>query len=183
MIDYVCSAYNYEAIRILKGGAMATKMSPDQIKDKVQTWLMEDGWSLRQETPSMGLWTFVATDQFGRVIAVGQRKNKEDEVIIQGAINIGDDTNDRIMRLTENGRNNLLWDLRFGLVQTNLEFSCIGITLKRIEEVERIFLDALTKDCFLQRASEVRKGVLIIIWLFARKLGQPPPPKQMGFQR
>ena len=83
MIDYVCSAYNYEAIRILKGGAMATKMSPDQIKDKVQTWLMEDGWSLRQETPSMGLWTFVATDQFGRVIAVGQRKNKEDEVIIQ----------------------------------------------------------------------------------------------------
>ena len=162
---------------------MAAKMSPDQIKDKVQTWLMEDGWSVRQETPSMGLWTFVATDQFGRVIGVGQRKNKEDEVIIQGAINIGDDTNDRIIRLTDDDRNNLLWDLRFALVQTNLEFSGIGLPLKRIEVVERIFLDGLTKDCFLQRTSEVRKGVLIVMWLFARKLGQPPPPRQMGFQR
>jgi len=162
---------------------MATKMSPDQIKDKVRTWLMEDGWSLRQEAPSKGLWTFVATDQFGRIIGVGQRKNKEDEVIIQGAINIDDDTNDRIMRLTEDDRNNLLWDLRFELVQTNLEFSGISLPLKRIEVVERIFLDCLTKDCFLQRTSEVRKGVLIVMWLFARKLGQPPPAKQMGFQR
>jgi hypothetical protein len=183
MINYVGSTYNYESIEILKGGAMATKMSPDQIKDKVQTWLMEDGWSVRQETPSMSLWTFVATDQFGRVIGVGQRKNKEDEVIIQGAINIGDDTNDRITRMTDDDRNNLLWDLRFQLVQTNLEFSGIVLPLKRIEVVERIFLDGLTKDCFLQRTSEVRKGVLIVMWLFARKLGQPPPPKQMGFQR
>ena len=183
MINYVGSTYNYEGIEILKGGAMAAKMSPDQIKDKVQTWLMEDGWSVRQETPSMGLWTLVATDQFGRVIGVGQRKNKEDEVIIQGAINIGDDTNDRIMRLTEDDRNNLLWDLRFELVQTNLEFSGTTLPLKRIEVVERIFLDGLTKDCFLQRTSEVRKGVLIVMWLFARKFGQPPPPRQMGFQR
>jgi len=162
---------------------MATKMSPDQIKDKVQTWLIEDGWSVRQETPSIGLWTFVATDQFARVIAVGQRKSREDEVIIQGAINIGDDTTDRIMRLTEDDRNNLLWDLRFELVQTNLEFSGIALPLKRIEVLERIFLDGLTKDRFLQRTSEVRKGVLIVMWLFARKLGQPAPPRQMGFQR
>jgi len=162
---------------------MAIKMSPNQIKDQVRTWLMEDGWSLRQETPPKSLWAFVATDQFGRKIVVGQRINKEDEVVIQGAVNMDDDTTDRIGRLTEDDRNNLLWDLRFELVKTNLEFSGIALPLKRVEVVERIFLDGLTKDCFLQRASEVRKGVLIVIWLLARKLGQSPPPRQMGFQR
>lgn len=183
MINCLSGTYNYKGIEIPEGGDMPTKMSSNQIKDKVRTWLMEDGWSLKQETPPAGLWAFVATDQFGRIIGVGQRKDKEDEVVIQGAISIGDDTNDRITRLTDHDRNDLLWDLRFELVKTNLEFIGIALPLKRIEVVQRIFLDGLTKDCFLQRTSEVRKGVLIVIWLFARKLGQPPPPTQMGFQR
>jgi len=162
---------------------MDTKMSSNQIRDQVRTWLMEDGWSLRQETPPQSLWAFVATDQFGRIIVVGQRTNRDDEVVIQGAVNIDADTTDRIQRLTEADRNNLVWDLRFELVRTNLEFSGISLPLKRVEMVERIFLDGLTKDSFLQRTSEVRKGVLIVMWLLSRKLGQPPPPRQMGFQR
>ena len=162
---------------------MASEMSPKQIKERIQTWLMEDGWSLRQETPEQSLWAFVAEDEFGRKIVVGQRAGKEDEVVIQGAVNIGDDTTDRIGRLSEDERNNLLWDLRFELVRTNLEFSGISLPLKRVEVIERLFFDALTKDSFLQRASEVRKGVLIVIWVLARKFAQQPPPRQVGFQR
>lgn len=183
MINYLSGTYNYKGIEMPEGGDMASEMSPDQIKERVRGWLMEDGWSLRQETPDRSLWAFVAEDQFGRKIVVGQRASREDEVVIQGAINISDDTTDRIGRLTEDERNNLLWDLRFELVRTNLEFSGIDIPLKRIEVVERIFLDGLTKDCFLQRASEVRKGVLIVIWMLAKKFAQPPPPRQVGFQR
>ncbi len=166
-----------------KGGEMASEMVPKQIKERIQTWLMEDGWSLRQETPEQSLWAFVAEDEFGRKIVVGQRAGKEDEVVIQGAVNIGDDTTDRIGRLSEDERNNLLWDLRFELVRTNLEFSGISLPLKRVEVIERLFFDALTKDSFLQRASEVRKGVLIVIWVLARKFAQQPPPRQVGFQR
>ena len=162
---------------------MASDMSPDQIKEQVRNWLMEDGWSLRQETPPQTLWAFLAEDQFGRKIVVGQRANREDEVVIQGSVNIGDDTTDRIDRLNEDERNTLLWDLRFELVKTNLEFSGISLPLKRVEVIERIFLDGLTKDCFLQRASEVRKGVLIVLWMLARKFAQQPSPRQMGFQR
>jgi len=162
---------------------MASEMSSDQIKERVRGWLMEDGWSLRQETSQQSLWAFVAEDQFGRKIVVGQRVSREDEVVIHGAINFSDDTTDRIGRLTEDERTNLLWDLRFELVRTNLEFSGIDIPLKHIEVVERIFLDGLTKDCFLQRASEVRKGILIVQWMLAKKFAQPPPPRQVGFQR
>ncbi|GAG02639.1 unnamed protein product, partial [marine sediment metagenome] len=88
-----------------------------------------------------------------------------------------------IGRLAEDERNNLLWDLRFELVRTNLEFSGISLPLKRVEVIERLFLDALTKDSLLQRASEVRKGVLIVIWMLARRFAQQPPPRQVGFQR
>ncbi len=162
---------------------MAIKMAPDKIKEKIRAWLMEDGWSLRQEAPEQSLWLFVAEDQFGRKIVVGQRVNKEDEIVIQGAVNISDDTTDRIGRLTEKERDDLLWDLRFELVRTNLEFNGISFPLKRVEVIERLFLDALTKDSFLQRASEVRKGVLIVVWVLAKKFAQQPPPRQVGFQR
>lgn len=162
---------------------MAEDMSPNRIKAKIQTWLMEDGWSLRKETPSEGLWAFVAEDQFGRKIIVGQKVGKEDEILIQGAVSISDNTSDRMSRLSEDELNALLWDLRFELVRSNLEFSGISLPLKRIEVVERIFSDGLSKDRFLQRTSEVRKGVLIVLWTLARKLGQQPPPRQVGFQR
>ena len=162
---------------------MASEMSPKQIKERIQTWLMEDGWSLRQETPDQSLWAFVAEDQFGRKIVVGQRAGKDDEVVIQGAVNIDDDTTDRIGRLSEDERSNLLWDLRFELVRTNLEFSGISLPLKRVEVIEKLFLDALKKDSFLQRASEVRKGVLIVMWVLSRRFAQQPLPRQVGFQR
>jgi len=162
---------------------MIAEMLPKQIKEQIQTWLMEDEWSLRQQAPEQGLWAFIAEDQLGRKIIVGQRASREDEIIIQGAVNISDDTTDRISRLTEDERNNLLWDLRFELVRTNLEFTGIDLPLKRVEVIERLFLDAMTKDSFLQRASEVRKGVLIVIWVLARKFAQQPPPRQVGFQR
>lgn len=183
MINYFSGTYNYEGIRMPEGGGMTAEMSPKQIKEQIQTWLMEDGWSLRQETPEQGLWAFVAEDQFGRKIVVGQRVNKEDEIVIQGAVNISDDTTDRIGRLTEDERNNLLWDLRFELVRTNLEFSGISHPLKRVEVIERLFLDVMTKDCFLQRTSEVRKGVIVVMWVLAKKFAQQPPPRQAGFQK
>ena len=166
-----------------EGGDMAAKMLPEQIKERIQTWLMEDGWSLRQETSDRNLWVFIAEDQFGRKIVVGQRVGKKDEVVIQGAVNIDDDVTDKIGRLPDDERNNILWDLRFELVRTNLEFSGISFPLKRVEVIERLFLDALTKDNFLQRASEVRKGILIVVWVLSKRFAQPPPPRQVGFQR
>ncbi len=144
---------------------------------------MEDGWSLRQETPQGGLWAFVAEDSRGRRVVVGQNANRQDEVIIQAQVNIGDDTINKLSSLPENEREELLWDLRFELLRTNLEFAGIETPLKSIKVSERIFLDALTKDCFLQRISEVRKGLLVVLWILARKFVQPPPPRQMGFQR
>ena len=158
-------------------------MSSDTIKEKIRNWLMEDGWSLRQETPQQGLWAFIAEDSRGRKIVVGQNSNKQDEVVLQGQVNIGDDLTNKLNNLEEEDRNEFLWDLRFELLRTNLEFAGIEIPLKSVRVSERIFAEELSKGVFLQRTSEVRKGVLVILWMLQRQFAQQPFPKQMGFQR
>lgn len=162
---------------------MTTKMSPEKLQELVRMWLMEDGWSLRQETPQNGLWAFIADDGKGRKIVVGQNVNRPDTIILQGGINIDDVTSQKVDNLSEKDRDALLWDLRFGLLGTELEFMGIEIPLKLVQLSARVIGEALSKDCFLQRVSELRKGVLFVIWTLARKFSQQPPRQQLGFQR
>lgn len=162
---------------------MAEEKLPDHIRDRVRTLLMEDGWSLRQQSFPRTVWAFIAEDSLGRKIAVGQNTDREDQVVIQGAVAISETTTSRIAQLPEDERNNFLWDLRFELLRTNLEFSGVQFPLKHIEVTERIFLDALTKDVLIQRTSEVRKGVLMIQWMIQRKFAEQPPRRQLGFQK
>jgi len=162
---------------------MAEKITPDHIKERIREILMEDEWSIRQESAPRAIWAFVAEDRAGRKIVVGQNKGREDQVIIQGAVTIDEVTSNRLGQLSEEEHNNFLWDLRFELLRTDLDFNGIEMPLKRIEVKTRVFLDALAKDTFLIRTSQVRKGVLVILWMIAKKFAQQPPPKQLGFQR
>ncbi len=59
----------------------------------------------------------------------------------------------------------------------------IEVPLKRVEVMGRICFDALSKDAFLQKVSQVRKGILIVIWILAKKFATQPPRKELGFQR
>ena len=162
---------------------MADERLPERIRERVRTLLMEDEWSLRQESFPQSIWAFVAEDRLNRKIVVGQTVDREDQLIIQGAVTLNQATTDRIAQLPEDERNNFLWDLRFELLRTNLEFEGIQNPLERVQVSERIFLDALTKDTFLQRTSEVRKGVIIIQWMLQRKFVEQPSQRQLGFQR
>ena len=183
MINYLSGTYNFNGIEMPEGVDMSTDRKPSDIKEQIRTWLMEDGWSLRQETPQGGLWAFVADDGRGRKIVVGQNINKPDEIILQGQVNVGDDITNKISQMQEVERNKLLWDLRFELLIKYLEFAGIEIPIKSVRVSERIFQDELTKGHFLQRTAEVRKGVLVVLWMLQKQFAQQPPPIQMGFQR
>ena len=162
---------------------MAGKTTPQHIKERIREILLEDGWNIRQGSASKATWAFIAEDRRGRKIGVGQNKGREDQVIIQGAVTIDDVTNNKLNQLSEEEYHNFLWDLRFELLRTDLEFEGIEMPLKRVAVKTRIFLDALAKDTFLLRTSQVRKGVLLILWMVARKFAQQPPKRQLGFQR
>jgi hypothetical protein len=162
---------------------MAEKTAPEHIKERIREILMEDGWSIRQESTPKAIWAFVAENRAGIKIVVGQKIDREDQIVIQGSIHPDEIITSRMAQLPEDERNNFLWDLRFELLRTDLEFSGIETPLKQVEVSTQIFLDALTKDTFLLRTSQVRKGLLAIIWMLAKKFAQQPPRKQLGFQR
>jgi len=162
---------------------MAEKTTPQHIKDRIREILMEDGWGVRQEPASKAIWAFIAENRAGIKIVVGQQIDKEDQIVIQGSVTPDDIIANRMAQLPEDERNNFLWDLRFELLRTDLEFNGIEAPLKRVEVSTRIFLDALTKDTFLLRTAQVRKGVLLVLWMIAKKFAQQPPRKQLGFQR
>jgi hypothetical protein len=162
---------------------MAEKTTPDHIKERIREILLEDGWSIRQESGPKTIWAFVAEDRVGRKIVVGQNKDRKDQIIIQGTITIDEGINNKLQQLSEEERNNFLWDLRFELLRTDLDFDGIGMPLKQIQIKTRVFLDVLAKDTFLFRTSQVHKGLLVVFWMLARKFAQQPPRKQLGFQR
>jgi hypothetical protein len=155
----------------------------DRIKERAQTWFMEDGWSLRKETLTDAIWAFVAEDQSGRKIVAGQKIGKKDELVIQGAVKVDEETSSKITQLPHNEKDDFIWDLRFELLRTDLEFSGTKLPLEKVEVVGRICFDALAKDTFLQKVSQVRKGILIVQWMLARKFAKQPPKKELGFHR
>jgi hypothetical protein len=171
------------SIDIFGGSGMTYEMSPAQLKDLIRTWLMDDGWSLRQDTPKDSIWVFIADDGRGRRVVIGQRDGKEDQILLQGAVTIDDATSKKIDQMPNEEKNDLLWDLRFELLRTSLEFSGLELPLKQVGVTGRIIADSLSKDYFFNKVSEVRKGVLIIVWMLQRRFAEQPPAKQMGFQR
>ena len=162
---------------------MANKLTSNDSKEITRNWLMEDGWSLRQASPEGASWAFIAEDPHDRRIIVGQKTDREDQLVIQAVVKLDDDAISRIDQLPEDERNEFLWDLRFELLRANLDFNGVMFPLKQIEVMTRIHSDALTKDIFIQRLGQVHKGVIIIQWTLMRKFAQQPLPRQMGLQR
>lgn len=150
------------------------------VRKTIQEWLIGDHWSVRDEPQDDAIWSFLAEDRLGRKIIVGQRVGSEDSLIIQASINFGD-ASDKIAQLPSNDRERFLWDLRFGLLRTDLEFGGIEIPLERVNVGIRIFFDSLTKSSFFHRVSQVRKGLILVQWMVADRLVEEPP--QIGFER
>jgi hypothetical protein len=163
-------------------GDSARNQRSQQIQSKIQAWLMEEGWRIRQEQAPDAEW-FVSGESEARVrIGVGQRKGSPDQIIVQGSVTIDQAHQDKINKLPKDERGKFLWDLRFSLLNLGVEFSGVTEPPQEIRISQRIYEDGLTKDRFLQRVSQVRNGVLNVLWMIARKLAQPPPERHAGFK-
>lgn len=182
MINYYGGTDNYGGIKLPEGGDMANQTPTNGMKDTVHKWLMDDGWKVGKRTFPEATWAFIAEDNFGRKIVIGQKPDRQDELLIQAQVNISDDDRTKLDQLPEDERNNFLWDLRFELLRTDLDFKGVELPLKNIEVMLRISADTLTitKDTFRQGIQRVTRGI-IIQWMFMRKFAQQPPQKQVGF--
>jgi hypothetical protein len=142
---------------------------------KVQSWLLGEGWSLTEKNHDDAVWLLEARDGGGRHIVTGQKKGATDQVLLEGVVGIADAHQEQFAALPAEVRQELLWELRFALLNMGVEFSGVQEPFNRVMVGQRIYHDGLTQDRYLQRVSQVRSAIIAVIWTIARRLGLGAP--------
>ncbi|MEJ2167166.1 MAG: DUF2299 family protein [Desulfobacterales bacterium] len=57
-----------------------------------------------------------------------------------------------------------MWNLRYRLLQMNVDFVGVAEPIQDVILTQRIYLDGLTKDAFIQRFLTVRNAIIAVIW-------------------
>jgi hypothetical protein len=145
-------------------------------RDKVQNWLMSEGWQIAEPTHPEFAWLIRAEDGGERRILVGQNKARADRIHLEANVRISDDHRKLFESLAEDKRREILWNLRFQLLQMNVDFVGVAEPIQDVILTQRIYLDGLTKDSFVQRFLTVRNAVIAVIWSTIKDLQDVTPP-------
>ena len=73
-------------------------------RDKIQNWLMAEGWNLAEQAHPDLTWLIRAEDAAGRKILVGQNKARPDLIHLEARVNIADEHRRKFESLPEDRR-------------------------------------------------------------------------------
>jgi hypothetical protein len=155
-------------------------MTTDNTRDQVQNWLMNEGWQISEQSHPNLTWLIRAEDAAQRRILVGQSKARPDMILLEARVNLADEHRKMFENLPQEKRRKILWDLRFRLLSMKVDFAGVTEPMQSVQVTQRIYLDGLTKDNFLQRFSNVRNALITVIWSIIRNLEGVEPPAESG---
>ena len=147
-------------------------------RDKIQNWLMAEGWNIAEQTHPDLAWLIRAEDAGGRRILIGQNKAKPDLLHLEARVNVGDEHKGKFASLPDEKRREILWRLRFRLLMMNVDFAGVTEPMEAVVLTQRIYLDGLTKDTFIQRFLTIRNAVIAVIWSIMQDLEGVEPPAE-----
>jgi len=150
----------------------------EEARDKVQKWLMSEGWQIAEQTHPDMTWLIRAEDAGGRRIVVGQNKARQDLIHLEAAVDLSDEYRKMFESFPEDKRREILWNLRFQLLFMNVDFTGVADPMQAVVLTQRIYLDGLTKDAFIQRFLVVRNAVILVIWSIIQYLEGVEPPAE-----
>jgi hypothetical protein len=147
-------------------------------RDKVQNWLMAEGWKIAEQPHPNMEWLIRAEDAAQRRILVGQSKARPDQIHLEALVTIADEHRKKFESLGGDKRREILWRLRFRLLMMNVDFAGVADPMQGVMLTQRIYLDGLTKDSFIQRFLIVRNAVITVIWSIMQDLEGVEPPAE-----
>ena len=147
-------------------------------RDKVQKWLMSEGWQISEQTHPDMAWLIRADDAGGRRILVGQNKARQDHIHLEAAVDVSEEHRKMFESLPDERRREILWNLRFQLLFMNVDFAGVADPMQAVVLTQRIYHDGLTKDAFIQRFLLVRNAVIVVIWSIIQYLEGVEPPAE-----
>ena len=149
-----------------------------EARGKIQNWLMAEGWNIAEQAHPDLAWLIRAEDAGGRRILVGQSKVRPDQIHLEALVTIADEHRKKFESLSEDKRREILWKLRFRLLLMNVDFAGVAEPMQGVMLTQRIYLDGLTKDSFIQRFLIVRNAVITVIWSIIQDLEGVEPPAE-----
>ena len=158
--------------------AAENEQNVEQTRDKVQKWLMSEGWQISEQPHPDVLWLIRAEDAAQRRILIGKNKARPDQLHLEARVNLAQEHQKMFENLPEEKRREILWELRFRLLSMNVDFAGVAEPMQAVVLTQRIYMDGLTKDAFLQRFLIVRNAVISVIWSIIRYLEAVEPPAE-----
>ena len=158
--------------------APETEKSMEATRDQIQNWLMSEGWTIAEQPHPNLAWLIRAEDAGGRKILVGQGMARADQIVLEARVNLADEHRKQFESLPEEQRREALWRLRFRLLSMNVDFAGVAEPMQAVVLTQRIYLDGLTKDAFIQRFSLVRNAIIAVIWSIIQDLEGVEPPAE-----
>ena len=152
------------------------------MREQIRDWLLEEAWSVRQDEVPDTEWALRVESGRQVLLNVRQRSGHSDQALIFGAVQLDKDVQDRLSALSAEERREFLWDVRFRLLGIGVEFEGLTEVPERVVVVPAIYRDALTKDTFFRRLSQVHSATIAVLWMIARKFAQPPPEHTFGLE-
>jgi hypothetical protein len=141
-------------------------------RDRIQNWLMQEGWTVGEEQAANALWCINAKTN-GYTMIVAQLAQPADRINIQSSVLVALEHQNLFAAMEQNKRQDFWWNMRMKLLDMGLDFNGLAEPVQRIDIGQRIYDDGLTKDAFLQRVSQVKRGQIVVLWSIGRFLQQP----------
>jgi hypothetical protein len=145
-----------------------------QKKDRVRTWLSQLGWQVVYSQAEGAAWILESATARGVALGVIQPNAFPDQLIIQGSVQVGDGRRMAFEAASSEERQKLIWDLRFGLLSLGVESKGIDEPLETIMFRRTVYDDGLNKDVFMDRAFQIHRATLFVVWTFQRHFSEPP---------
>lgn len=157
----------------------APSPTPEQtsIREKLTSWLVAEGYTVREGQARDAAWMLVVEDPAQRRFMVGQKPNRPDVIVIQGTVAISDQHGQQLDDLPDEEREDFLYDLRFRLLGLELDFQGVAHPLRQVMLNEHVYWEDLTRNEFFRTLKRVRHGIVAVIWSVGRKLQQPTAPQ------
>jgi hypothetical protein len=139
----------------------------DAIRKKIKDWILEQQCKFTPTKRQGWVWSYTV-EKGGYAFSVYQLTGRSNSIFIAVSADL-DDYQQRIENLPEKERMELLFEIRFALLNVDVEFDIPNDELKTVEIYWQIFSDKLTQAEFWEKVFQVQKALLAIVWVLERK--------------
>lgn len=148
----------------------------DKRKSRILHWLAEDDWTIKERDQADALWLADCKPPIGPGITIGQMRDKPQRLVLVSSIRPDPAVDRRLKSLGVDTYEELIWSIRFRLLNMNLLFRGVKRPLEKIDVEHRIYFEGSNRDRFFRDIERLRFGAMAVQFEIQRSLGQPGGP-------